>query len=167
MRTRWSSSSHRASPGLTANASWNSLRLRTALPRTSWGECGSMASSRMASASRALPFQTWAQPMKKRCGPVKPSSLGHAALLGGDAVGGVADLQAAEVADVLADGQTAVDLVVVGQPGRRVAAELLDEPLRQRVEPLAVGLGPPVAQGPGAVVARALVVEAVAQARAR
>ena len=73
MRTRSSSGSHIPSAGSTPKASWNSVTLRTALPRTSIGACGSTASSRIASASRALPFQTWAQPRKNRCGPVKPS----------------------------------------------------------------------------------------------
>src|SRR6478752_5708994 len=89
--------------------------------------------------------------------------LGHAVALRRDAVGGVADLQTTEVADVLADGQAAVDLVVLGQARWSEGAELLDESLRQRVEPLAVGLRPPVAQATGAVVARTLVIEAVTE----
>src|SRR6478736_10465892 len=95
--------------------------------------------------------------------PGEAVDLGHAVALRRDAVGGVADLQTTEVTDVLADGQTAVDLVVLGQARWSEGAELLDESLRQRVEPLAVGLRPPVAQGTGAVVARTLVVEAVTE----
>ena len=58
------------SPSATPKASWNSSQLRTALARTSMGECGSMASSRLASSVRALPDQTCAQPRKNRWGPV-------------------------------------------------------------------------------------------------
>ena len=97
----------------------------------------------------------------------EPLLAGAAVELGGrlvaerDAVGRVADGEAAEVADVLADGERAVDLVAGGVAGLELV-ELGDEGVGARLEGRAVLVGPPVAQGAGAVELRALVVEAVA-----
>src|SRR6478609_7476238 len=78
-----------------------------------------------------------------------------------DAVGGVADGEPAEVADVLADGQGAVNLVA-GRVTRLELVELRDEGVGARLEGGPVLVGPPVAQRARAVELRALVVEAVA-----
>ncbi|MNC63583.1 hypothetical protein D3C75_1137140 [compost metagenome] len=48
----------------------------TPLTLYSGGEWGSEASSICISSGRYMPFHTWAQPRKKRCSPVKPSSTG-------------------------------------------------------------------------------------------
>ncbi len=50
--------------------------------------------------------------MKSRCAPVSPSIGSGSAGADSQAPGAVGDRQAAEVADVLADGQLAVDVVV-------------------------------------------------------
>jgi hypothetical protein len=71
------------------------------------------------------------------------------------------DGQAAEVADVLADGERAVD-VLARQVARLEAVVLLDQRLRLQLERGLVVGGPPVVEVAGAVVLRALVVEAVA-----
>src|SRR6478735_7274034 len=78
-----------------------------------------------------------------------------------DAVGGVADGEAAEVADVLADGECPVDLVP-GRVTRLELVELRDEGVGARLEGGPVLVGPPVTQRARAVELRALVVEAVA-----
>ena len=71
------------------------------------------------------------------------------------------DGQAAEVADVLADGERAVD-VLAGQGARLEAVVLRDQRLRLHLEGRLVVGGPPVVEVAVAVVLRALVVEAVA-----
>ena len=76
--------------------------------------------------------------------PREPVELGHARGFGGDAVRGVADLQPAEVADVLSDREPTVDLVRLVEAGRGVTVELGDESLGQGVEAGAVVVGPPV-----------------------
>src|SRR3546814_4948810 len=73
----------------------------------------------------------------------------------------VGDAQAAQGADVLAQGQLAVDVLVgvVGQ--RRIAVELGDQLVGACLEAGAVFLRPPVDVVAGAVELAALVVEAV------
>src|SRR4051794_21082849 len=78
----------------------------------------------------------------------------------GDEVRLVPDRQAAEVANVLPDGERAVD-VLAGQGARLEAVVLLDQRLRLHLEGRLVGGGPPVVEVARAVVLRALVVEAV------
>ena len=78
----------------------------------------------------------------------------------GQQPGVVGDAEAAQVADVLADGQLPVDRAVDAL-GRQ-AVELGDQPLGQRLEGLAVRGLPPVAEAAVAVAGGSLVVEAVA-----
>ena len=73
----------------------------------------------------------------------------------------VGDAEPAEVADVLADRQRAVDGVGVAALGGELVV-LVDEDRGEGVEGGPVVIGPPVDHRPGAVVLRALVVEAVA-----
>ena len=68
------------------------------------------------------------------------------------------DLEAAEVGDVLAERQLAVDVEIVD---RHVRIELLDELGGARIEVLAILAGPPVAKIALGVEAAALIVEAV------
>src|SRR5688572_27738106 len=72
-----------------------------------------------------------------------------------DQEGLVADGESAEVSDVLADGEGAVD-ALAGQGARLEAVVLLDEGAALDLEGLAIGLGPPVVEVAGAVVLRAL-----------
>ena len=69
----------------------------------------------MASASRDFVRQTCAQPKKTRCRPVSPSMTGASSAAQRQLVGQQRDRQAAEVADVLADRERAVDVLAVGQ----------------------------------------------------
>ena len=73
----------------------------------------------------------------------------------------VGEVEPAEVADVLAQGELAVDMLVRLRGERRVAVELRDQLAGARVERIAVGLGPPVDVVAGAVELAAAVVEAV------
>ena len=143
-------------------ASWKASMLRTtALQRNSGGECGSMASRRIASASRALVDQ------RHRPGQEEPLRAGQVVdrrqlrVAEGELVGHVGDRQAAEVADVLAQGELAVD-VVARSVGRLQRVVLRDELGRALLEGGPVVVGPPVVEVAVAVVLRALVVEAVA-----
>src|SRR5689334_18821762 len=68
------------------------------------------------------------------------------------------DLEAAEIGDVFAEREFAVDMQIVD---RHVGVELLHQFLCARVELLAVGAGPPVAQVAFGIEAAALIVEAV------
>ncbi len=120
-----------------------------------------MASRRSSSASRYLVRQTCAQPMKKRWSPVRPSRTGASAPSSDERIRLVGDRQAAEVADVLADGQRTVD-VLAGKLLRLEPVVLGDQLRGAGLELLAVGLGPPVVHVAVAVVLRSLVVEAVA-----
>src|SRR6476661_5142130 len=99
-------------------------------------------------------------PEEEPLGPGVALELGWLLTLRRDPVGGVADGQPPEVADVLAHREGTVDLLV-GRSERREGAELGDERLGALVEAGPVLLGPPVAQGAGGVVARPLVIEAV------
>src|SRR4051812_27945905 len=78
----------------------------------------------------------------------------------GDRVGHQRDRETAEVADVLADGQGAVD-VLPGKGARLEPVVLLDQHLRLLLEGGLVVRRPPVLEVAGAVVLRALVVEPV------
>ena len=75
-------------------------------------------------------------------------------------VGPPRDLETREVADVLADGELAVHGLPVGSLGRERVV-LADERAGELLEGLAIRLGPPVGELALAVVARALIVEAV------
>src|SRR4051794_4457821 len=77
-----------------------------------------------------------------------------------DRVGLVGDGESAEVADVLADGQRAVD-VLAGEVAGLECVVLRDQRLRLHLERRLVVGGPPVVEVAGAVVLCALVVEAV------
>ena len=100
-------------------------------------------------------------------GPVGEQPLavvgGHLAAVGraGDGVGLVGDRQPAQVADVLPDGERAVD-VLAGQRAWLEGVVLRDEGLGLHLEGGLVVGGPPVVEVAGAVVLRPLVVEAVA-----
>src|SRR5690606_36703287 len=72
------------------------------------------------------------------------------------------DRETAEIADVLADLQRAVDGVLVAQCLRRLRVVLRDEGARALLERCAVLVGPPVVERAGSGVLRSLVVEAVA-----
>src|SRR6478672_11103621 len=86
-------------------------------------------------------------------GPVHEEPLplldGRLAALG-DEVRRVADREATEVADVLTDGQRAVD-VLAGEGARLEGVVLLDQRLRLHLEGRLVGRRPPVVEGAGAV----------------
>ena len=92
---------------------------------------------------------------------MSPSITAGRLVAEGDAVGRVADGEPAEVADVLADGERAVDLLARGVAGLELV-ELGDERVGAGLERRPVLVGPPVAQRAVAVELRALVVEAVA-----
>ncbi len=132
----------------------------TPLQRNSGGECGSTASRRSASSLRAFVRHTCAQPKHalQAVQLVEDRSLGA---LGGDPVRLERDRQAAQVADVLADRELAVDVVARQVLGLEVVV-LLDERLGPLTELGAVVVGPPVDHVAVAVVLGALVVEAVA-----
>ena len=105
----------------------------------------------------ARPAPTREDPLQ----PVSPSITGGSVPLERDPVRLERDREAAEVADVLADGQRAVD-VVLGQPGRGQRVVLVDQRLGAALELGPVVRLPPVGEVAVAVVLAALVVEAVA-----
>src|SRR5690606_7173374 len=72
------------------------------------------------------------------------------------------DAETAEVADVLTDGEGAVDVVLLTEAEGHECVVLRDESLRALLERGTVLVRPPVLQASVAVVAAALVVEAVA-----
>ena len=77
MLTRSSGAIHIPSCSTTPKAAWKESRfLAMALVRNSLGECGSVASRRMASSVRMTWRQPAAQDAKNRCSPVRPSSTG-------------------------------------------------------------------------------------------
>ena len=125
------------------------------LARNSGGLCGSMV--RYAAPARSGAWCATVGPVHEQ---LRRSST-DARRLGRDHVRRVADGQAAEVADVLADGERAVD-VLAGERARREAVVLLDQRLRLHLERRLVVRRPPVVEVAGTVVLRALVVEAVA-----
>ena len=120
---------------------------------------GSVRKSTRCSASRIEPRQTWAKPMKNRCGPVKPSITGAGLPAERFLIGRVGDRHAAQVGEVLAERQPAVDVQIVEQLRRRRIASTSLSVLA--VEAGAIVGRPPVAQVALGVGAASLIVEAV------
>ena len=131
------------------------------LARNSGGLCGSILRYCFDSSRRRLVRQQCAQLRKSRCRAGDVLDRRRRLLAERDQVRLVADGQAAEVADVLADGEAAVD-VLAGQLARLERVVLLDQRGGLHLEGGLVVRGPPVVQVALAVVLRALVVEAVA-----
>ena len=120
---RSSGSSHSPSPAAVPKTSWNSSRLRTMLARNSGGLCGSMVRYCCSCSLRRLVRQQWPS-----SGTALRAVLDRGLAALADDVRLVADRQAAEVADVLADGEAAVD-VLAGQVARLEGVVLLDQGL--------------------------------------
>src|SRR5690606_38548449 len=77
IRTRSSGAIHSRSPSFTSNASYHASMLRNGANARMWpGEWVPLTSCWRSASSRHSVRQTWAQPRKKRCSPVKPSITG-------------------------------------------------------------------------------------------